>query len=273
MIRFAAALLLVLPIAADGVAAEVRDDLGRTVALAEPARRIVTLAPHATELALAAGAAAHLVAIAAGSKPPPGLEGLPRIGGPGVLDREALLALSPDLVIAWHSGNRPADLQWIESAGMNLYRSEPSGLSDIAAAIRAIASLAGTGDSGWRAAQRFEAALETPCSDLALLPAYVQVWERPAMTVGGSHWINEVLRAAGLRNLYEDVERGVFHIAPEAVFATRPAIRVSLLRRFDGSPADRLADLLARPGPRLAAAVGLLCRRRLELEPAANPRE
>jgi iron complex transport system substrate-binding protein len=261
-----AALLLALLAPGVGGGVEVRDDLGRVLALAEPARRIVTLAPHATELVAAAGAAARLVAIAAGNEPPPGLAALPRIGGPGALDREALLALEPDLVVAWQSGNRAADLEWVESAGIALYRSEPARLADVAAAIRAIAALAGTGDAGARAAQGFEAALATPCRNLPLRPAYVQVWDRPAMSVGGRHWINAVLRAAGFRNLFAGVDRGIFRIAPEAWFAARPAFEVSLLRRFDGSADDRLAELLARPGPRLATAVQLLCQRRLELE-------
>ena len=57
MRRLALAALLAAAAGAAG-AAELRivDDAGRAVVLAQPARRIVTLAPHLTELAFAAGA-------------------------------------------------------------------------------------------------------------------------------------------------------------------------------------------------------------------------
>ena len=49
----------------------VQDDRGRAVVLAEPARRAVTLAPHATELVYAAGAGDRIAATIRGSDYPP----------------------------------------------------------------------------------------------------------------------------------------------------------------------------------------------------------
>lgn len=243
-------------------AAKVHDDTGRTVSLPRPAQRIVTLAPHATELVVAAGAAGRLAAVAAGSVDDVAVSpSLPRIGGPGALDREALLALRPDLVIAWQSGNRAADLDWIEHTGIALYRSEPGSLAAVAAAIRAIGELGGSAGSAEATAAAFERAIRTPCADLPPRPAYVLVWERPAMSVGGRHWLNDVLRAAGFRNLFGDLDRGVFQIAPEALLAAGPATRIPLLPQRDAR--DTLADLLSRPGSRLPEAVQRLCRLRL----------
>lgn len=254
--------LLSLPVQAGPA---VVDETGREVALAAPARRIVTLAPHATELVIAAGAADRLVAIAAGSAPPPGLAAVPRIGGAGPLDREALLAMRPDLVIGWQSGNRAADLDWLARVGVPLYRSEPRDLDDIGRSIRSIGALAGTAAVAAAAAQGFTAAVQTACAGLPRLPALVLVWGRPPMTVGGRHWINAVLHAAGFRNRFAEVPAGVFQVAPEALLAAGPVHRLSLV---PGSADDPLlADLLSRPGPRLAMAVERLCLRRLELAP------
>ena len=226
----------------------VQDDTGRDVRLHGAARRIVTLAPHATELVFAAGASAQLVAMAVGLEPPAGLRHLPRIGGPGPLDRERLLALQPDLVVAWQSGNRPADLDWITRRGIALYRSEPRTLADISHAIRAIGILAGRRQEAMHGAAQFNASLQTPCAGLPRLPVYVEVWDRPAMSVGGRHWLNAVLNAAGWQNTLDPHPYGVVAVAAEAVIDAGRLERVSLLRRYDGSPADHLADLLSPSG-------------------------
>lgn len=258
-----AALLAFTLLSADSHALDTHDDLGRWVALPQAAQRIVTLSPHATELALAAGAGRKLAGVAAGSRLPADLDTLPQIGAHGGLDREALLALQPDLVIAWQSGNRATDLNWIAAMGTPLYLSEPASMPDIARTLRDIGNLSGTAATAEAAARQFEQAFQTRCRYLPPQPAYVLIWERPAMTVGGRHWINAVLQAAGYRNVLAHLDRGVFRIAPEAAVAYSRLTRISLNRDIEHSEADHLADLLSRPGPRLSEAVRLLCDRRL----------
>lgn len=243
-------------------ALSVVDDLGRTVALDRPATRIVTLAPHATELVIAAGLADRLVAIAAGGTVPAAMAAVPRIGGPGALDREYLLSLQPDLVIGWASGNRASDLDWIARSDWALFLSEPRNLQQIARSIRAIGQLGERSAVADASAAAFIDATRTPCSTLPARAAYIVIWDRPAMSVGGQHWINDVLRAAGYRNTFADRAIGVFHIADEPLYLQRGGARIDLARTFDGSPDDRLAEQLSLPGPRLAEAIQTLCQRR-----------
>lgn len=264
LLWFAAGLLL----ATSAGAVSVVDDLGRTVSLDHPARRIVTLSPHATEIVVAAGLRDQLVAIAAGSLADADLAHLPRIGGPGTIDREALLELQPDLLIGWHSGNRPSDLAWIDRSGIALYRSEPTHLQQIPDSIRAIGVLGRTTASAEQAAASVETGLLTDCGQLQPIAAYVEVWDRPAMSLGGRHWINAALRASGFRNQLAQVPSGVFPIASEAVYALREYPRISLIRRFDDSAEDRLAATLSIPGPRLVSALQILCEQRRKLESA-----
>ena len=250
-------------IAVDAGAVVVDDDLGHRVMLSDEARRIVTLAPHATELVIAAGLGQALVGVAAGGAPPAALDKLPRVGTAGALDREALKALQPDLVVGWYSGNRVTDLAWIKRNGIALYLSEPSSLQQIADSIRALGMLGGSTPTAMRNAAAFERSLRTDCADLPIQELYVEVWNQPAMTVGGRHWINAALAAAGYRNRFGDVPLGVFTIAEEARFANRDVPRVSLIRTFDSSHRDKLAKLLSLPGPRLGHAIQMLCERRL----------
>lgn len=246
-----------------GLAVEVSDDVATPVTLDSPAKRIVTLSPHATELAVAAGLQQRLVAISLGSEAPKDLAGLPRIGGAGALDRERLLALQPDLVIAWASGNRPQDLAWLTRSGIAVYRSEPTSLEQIALSIVKLGQLGDTEGAAQQRADAFRQAIRTDCRTMSREAVYVEVWERPAMTVGGKHWLNDVLQRTGYSNTFADQPRGVFVLTDEVRMASAALPRISLVRRYDGSEADRLADQLSVPGPRLADAVQRLCRQRL----------
>ncbi|MCB1801710.1 MAG: ABC transporter substrate-binding protein [Gammaproteobacteria bacterium] len=237
------------------------DDAGRTLELHAPAKRIVTLAPHAAELVVAAGAGAGLAGISAASNVEGVPAGLPVIGGPGALDRERLLALRPDLVIAWQSGNRAADIAWLERIDVPLFISEPRNLRDIERSIRAIGALAGSSERAQLRADTFAARVHAGCPENTPLPVYVEVWHRPRLTLGGDHWINDVLTRAGFRNVFAQVGRNVIALSDEAALAHAGLPRISLIRRFDGSADDHLAGLLSRPGPRLAEAIDILCRR------------
>ena len=100
--------LFLIVLLAQPVYAEVRvsDDLGQTVILAQPARRIVSLAPHVTEMLFAAGAGDYLVGTVAYSDYPEAAKRIPRVGGYTNPDLEAVVGLRPDLIVAWKSGNR-----------------------------------------------------------------------------------------------------------------------------------------------------------------------
>lgn len=227
------------------------DDRGHMVALATPARRIVTLAPHATELALAAGARAQLVGVAVAPDSTEQLATLPRVASVGGIDRERLLALNPDLVIAWESGNRPGDLAWIAHQGIALYRSEPATLRDIATSMVAIGTLSGHAEHARQSAGRFLAALETAaCRTSAPTAALYQLWQSPPMTLGGRHWLNEVFAHAGLVNRFGAVDRAAITLEPEAYLVARTGIVID----------TQAFPALSRPGPQLSDGLAALCR-------------
>jgi iron complex transport system substrate-binding protein len=239
------------------------DDTGRHVVLAAPAERIVTLAPHATELVFAAGAGAKLIAVEAASDYPAAAGRLPRVGAAGALDRERLLRLAPDLVVAWHSGNRASDLAWLERQAIAVYRTEPTALDDIASALRRLGALAGTAAKAEAAAAEWESALARACRPGQRRRALVVLWERPLMTYGGSHWINDLLTRAGYDNVFAGVARDVFAPAPEAVLAARAEV---VLTTFPAPPEGlgvpavlHLPAAASRPSPRLAEVLARIC--------------
>src|SRR3972149_4140998 len=144
--RCAAVLLAVLALAGSAAAAEVRltDDAGRSVSVAHPARRIIRLAPHMTELLCAAGAGGQVVGTVEYSNYPPAAQRVARIGDSAQLDLERIVALKPDLVVVWRGGNAQRQLEKLLQLGIPVFYNEPRRLPDIARALEQLGRLAGT---------------------------------------------------------------------------------------------------------------------------------
>src|SRR5258707_640494 len=120
-------LVVVLLLWSTALLAEVTatDTAGRRIVLAAPAQRIVSLAPHLTELAFAAGAGGKLVAASDYNDFPPQAARLPRVASAGGIDIEQILALRPDLVLAWRLDATGKALDRLESLGVPLAYLEP----------------------------------------------------------------------------------------------------------------------------------------------------
>ena len=116
----AIAVSIALPAAA---AISVVDDTGATVELSSPARRIVTLAPHAAELVASAGAGGRIVGVIKGTDFPPELVKLPVVGDANVIDLERIVTLAPDLVVTW-PWTTPAQVAWLRARGMAVYEAD-----------------------------------------------------------------------------------------------------------------------------------------------------
>jgi iron complex transport system substrate-binding protein len=108
-----------------GSAVSVIDDSGRTISLPAPARRIVSLAPHATELLFAAGAGTTIVGVTDYSDYPAAARSIAGLGSAAGFDVERIAALRPDLVVAWGSGNPASKLAALRTLGLQVYESEP----------------------------------------------------------------------------------------------------------------------------------------------------
>ena len=94
------------------------DDTGAILVLEKPARRIVSLAPHITESLFAVGAGEKIIATVSYSDYPAAAETIPRIGAYDRINRESLIALEPDLVVAWVSGNGLAVIEHLRKLGL-----------------------------------------------------------------------------------------------------------------------------------------------------------
>lgn len=270
--------------------------LGSAAPLAAAERlRIVSLAPSLTEITYAAGAGAALVGTVEYSDYPAAARQLPRVGDGWRVDVEQVLALRPDLVLAWSSGTPQATIDRLESIGLRVVPVSTFRLADVPAALRLVGRLAGTQSVAEIAAVRFEGEVlrlrERP-ADARVLTVFIQIDDQPLYTVGGRHVLSEVVELCGGRNVFADLAQVAPQVDVEAVLARNPQVILST----DDTVADPAAqwrhwpqlaavragavyalpsDLVARATPRLVEGVAATCaafddaRRRLDRRNAA----
>ena len=196
-------------------------------AMAAPAQRIVTLAPHLAELVHAAGAGDRLVGTVEWTDYPPEAAALPRIGDAFRLDLEALAVLGPDLVLAWRGGNPDHLLEQLEQRGYRVVALAPQRLDDIGAHLVEIGRLAGTPEPAREAAARYREGLEAlrrAQAGKSELRVFWQVSWRPLYTVGGRQLISEVIALCGGRNIFADLGELAPAVGMEAVIARDPEV-------------------------------------------------
>src|SRR2546430_3715069 len=151
--------LLAVPAADADV--RVTDDTGAAVALASPAQRVVSLAPHATELLFGAGAGTRVVGVMSGSDFPPAATQLPVVGNANALDLERILALGPDLIVTWPY-TTPTQVDVLRAQGIAVFTTNPRTIDGIARDIERLGALAGSSPAAPEPAEGFSAPLGGP---------------------------------------------------------------------------------------------------------------
>lgn len=230
------------------------DDYGQRVTLSAPARRVVSLAPHLTELLFAAGAGARVVGAIEHSDFPEAAKALPRVGSETGIQLEALLRLEPDLVAAWPNAGSRRQIERIAALGVPVYRSEPRELDDIARTLQAFGTLAGTRGEADAAAQAFRAraeALRRENAAKSRVRVFYQVWHRPYMTINGAHLISKIMRLCGGENVFAALPVIAPPIDREAVLRADPEVIVA--SGADGERPMWLDEWRAFPRLRAAA--------------------
>jgi ABC-type Fe3+-hydroxamate transport system substrate-binding protein len=259
----------------------VTDDRGEQVQLSAPARRVITLSPHATELVFAAGGGAHIAATVNASDFPEAARALPRIGQGLQPEPETVLRLMPDLLIGWQA----SQFSSLTALRIPSFLSAPKTLNDIPDTIEKFGVLLGTEDLAQSRASalrvRIDRLKQTSFSGPPVR-VFLQVGEPPDYSLNRSHLLSQIVEACGGINVFEASAAIAPKISAESVLAQRPAL--VLLGRV-GAPAtptsdaatqqywSRLnlpaaragrvyvmdSDVLYRPGPRLIEAAEAIC--------------
>jgi len=260
----------------------VNDDAGRRVVLEKPAQRIISLAPHTTELLFAAGAGSRIVGVVSHSNYPPEAQQLPVVGSAGNLSPEAIVARKPDLVVAWKSGNVATQVEQLINLGIPVFYSEPRRLEDIATNLQRLGRLSGTSAVAEAAAREFRADYRQLIHDYSgrtPVRTFYQIWDQPLITVNGAHLISQLITLCGGENIFAALDTLAPVVNREAVLAADPQIiiasgkareRPDWLERWQAWPQVSAVgnhqlyvidpDLIQRQAPRILGGAKIMCR-------------
>ncbi len=263
-------------VAAPPVKLRVQDDTGYTVVLDDVPQRIVSLAPHITEMLFDLGVGERVVATVDYSDFPEAAKQIPRLGSAFSVSVESVIALQPDIVFAWQTGGNRKAVRQIRALGYPVYINESPTLGAIADSLQQVGLLVGRVERGETLAEEFRRGLIDVAADK---PAhskrvFFQIADAQLYTVNHEHLIGQALALCHAKNAFASLPMTVPIVSYESVVAANPDIVIISVPYADYvSPWDERwhslgwearirridASLITRPGFRMLEGLKMLC--------------
>ena len=206
------------------------DDEGIEHTFDQPLQRIVSLMPHATELLFEVGAGDHVVGAVQYSDYPEAAKRIPRVGGYSALNIEAIVALKPDLLIAWPEGNRNRELDRLKALGLPILVSDPREFKDIANALFIYGKITDNNEQAAKAIETFNKKLtylRNTYSEQEKVSVFYQVWNAPLMTQNGNTFISRAIEVCGGINIFSDLPMTNPQVSIESILIQDPQVIVA----------------------------------------------
>ena len=191
----------------------------------KPINRIIALSPHSVEMLFTLGVGDRIIATTKFSNFPPQAEDIPRVGGYNGIQIEKILALNPDLIIAWMDGNKIQDIEKMEKLGLNVYRSQTRSLDNIPNEMILFGEMLGVQAVALSRANAFNELLKKIRAENKEKPSvkfFYQLWDEPLRAVAAGSWINSVMSACGGINVFNDPNFDYPEVSIENVLITSP---------------------------------------------------
>ena len=237
------------------------------------APRVVTLSPANTELAFAAGITP--VGVSSYSDYPPQAANIEQVASWQGINIERILALKPDVVLAWRSGNAERPVNQLSALGVKVLWIETGSVEQIANALRELAAYSPQPQKARMAADdmlRELRALQVRYAAGNKKRVFMQFGSNPLFTSNKNSIQNQILQTCGAENIFADsrvpwpqVSREQVLVRhPQAIVATGDEAAAGKIRQFWH---DRLtvpvitvnSDWFERPSPRIILAAKQLC--------------
>ncbi len=247
-----------LPAATSNPAITLTDGLNRTVSLAGPAQRVVSLAPANTEILFAIGAGAQVVGRDETSDYPPAVLSLPTVGGYSGFNLEAIVALHPDLVLA--AGiNTPELVASLEQLGLTVYYlPNPNTLEEMYTNLETVAKLTGHETESSALVDSLKSrvtAVDAKIKPLSNIPTVYYELDATdptkPYTAGPGTFVDLLIDRAGGKNIGADLTSQYPQISLEQLVVINPAVIIL----GDSAYGETPAKVAARPGWETLAAV------------------
>ena len=269
---------LIFSFAGEARALQVTDDRGVTVTLSAVPQRIVSLLPSLAETVCELGHCQRLVGVDRYSTYPASLQKLPQVGGGLDPNIEMIVALKPDVVLMAKSSRAGERL---EALGVKVFALEPKTHADVQRVMMKIGQLLGVSDAQriWRAIDAGEAAAaQSLPAHVRGVKVYFEVNQGP-YGAGETSFIGETLTRLGAKNIVGSKLGPFPKLNPEFIVRANPDVIMIGQRSADGLMArpgwqsiravreqrvcifpTEEANVLVRPGPRMAEAARLMAK-------------
>ena len=243
------------------------------LAYSEPAKesypkRIITVAPHLTEIVEAAGGVNSLISVSAYSNYPESVKKLPITSDARSIDLERMKQLKPDLIIYWRGGMPETHIESLKKifnrAETQIISVEPKKLSDIAQDIETIGKVLGTQAIANKNAKVFNAQIaelkrKYQSPNKRKVRVFYQVWSQPLMTLNQDHLIADIIQICGGEQLFAKEKLLVPIVSREAVVEANPEIIFTATdsgKKVDWSMWTSIPQLAATKGKAFVALDG-----------------
>ncbi len=184
------------------------DDMGRKLLLPSPVTTVVSLVPSDTETLFALGVGERVVGRTRYCIEPEANVGeIPIVGGTKDIDVDAIVALSPDLVLANQEENSRAGLEALAAAGVMVFVAFPKRFNDAVAHVARLAKFFGAHAAAKDIVARGYKQMQTTPTSVAAPKVFVPIWRDPLMTFGDHTYSHDLLQLAGAANVFVDRER------------------------------------------------------------------
>ena len=204
------------------------DDTGSKITLESPAKKIISLSPGLTELIFSAGGGDYLKGVVSYSNFPEAANKVPQIGSYNSVDIEKIVALNPDLIVAWKSGNPPLQISKLKKLGLNVYTNETRDFEGIPSTLLRLGILMNTTITANNAATKFNRRLEELSrrypKDGLKKSVFIQIWNQPMMSINGQHLISKIVEQCNGLNIFHDTSQLTLSLDVETIIQKDPDV-------------------------------------------------
>lgn len=212
-------------------------------------RRIVCLSAETVEILYLLGQQDRIVGVTGFATRPPAARSKPRISAFSSADVGAILALKPDLVLAFSDVQADISRQLI-LGGLNVLTTNQRTVAEILDTIALLARIVDQPQQGRILVDQLLASIREIAASAATFPfrprVYFEEWNDPL--ISGIAWVHDLLEIAGGQPLFPDLhnqpQARLRVVEPAAVAALDPQL---ILASWCGKKVD-LPSIAARPG-------------------------
>ncbi|MCE9897137.1 vitamin B12 ABC transporter substrate-binding protein BtuF [Raoultella terrigena] len=187
------------------------------------APRVITLSPANTELAFAAGITP--VGASSYSDYPPEAASIEQVSSWQGMNLERIVALRPDLVLAWRGGNAERQVNQLSSLGIKVIWVDTATIEEIITTLRQLAQWSPQPEKARQAAQQMQddySALKARYAHLPKKRVFLQFGSNPLFTSSQGSIQDQVLTLCGGENIFAASKAPWPQVSREQVLARQP---------------------------------------------------